>query len=259
MDDQTPSRADDGGAALEWWRQIAEERAGKVFQLRENTGLLLAAMDKQHPEWLAAQLAAGSDFLAQDARRAFLVGVQVILQNAFFAHLFVRDQMSNPQWWDRVGVRDQATMLDCLKEWNLHLRFGVVYEVATSVEEALRSIFRAGTGSVFSGKMSPAAEFESLYKHILSIANQESLEPSFKLLRLMRNCIHTNGIFAPKDSRDDSVTIESRTFEFKVGRPMDWDNDYFIFWLPGHLAIQMVQLVTSPVIAGLAHCPRWSK
>jgi hypothetical protein len=58
-----------------------------------------------------------------------------------------------------------------------------------------------------------------VYRYIIEVLDLPQYEPLCKLFRLMRNCIHNNGLFLPDDGADDVVEYDGRRVNAQLARP----------------------------------------
>ncbi len=210
-------------------------------------------LDAAFPAWQEAYEADPTDYPHHDARREFFVGLQVILANAQFTYTFMKDQLCDEAWWvEKAGEYRPAMVEQALREQALMAKFFTVHAIAVTTEETLRAIVRAGTPFTC-----PAtAEFESVVAHVLKVTALQHLGPLFKLLRLVRNTIHNNGVHRPKSGKPEKVPYAGRTFDFTVGQQLTWMGEDFMSWLPTQLNDAMKQIVRSDQVSGLGACPR---
>ena len=65
----------------------------------------------------------------------------------------------------------------------------------------------------------------------LKLTGCKTSEPLFDLIRLIRNTIHTNGIYRPHKSVDKTIVYGGRSFFFEVGKQLTWMGDELPAWL----------------------------
>lgn len=82
----------------------------------------------------------------------------------------------------------------------------------------------------------------------------EEFGPLFQLVRLVRNTLHTNGVFLPEDEQAVSVEYGGETFDFRIGEPLTWLNDQRAIRFVQELAL--CAIVRSDVVRAIGYCPR---
>lgn len=179
--------------------------------------------------------------------------MQSVLSNAQLTYTFMKDQLCDVQWWVKKAGEYQPEMAEqSLREQALMAKFFSVHGMAVTTEETLRAIVRAGLPFTC-----PATgEFASVVAHVLKVTGLQHLDPLFRLLRLVRNTIHNNGIHRPTNGKNEQVVIDGRSFEFRVGEQLTWMGEEFIPWLAIQLDNAMKQMVTSNEVQSLSACPR---
>ena len=140
-----------------------------------------------------------------------------------------------------------------MREYTVMTTFYSLHALMSVTEETLRAVVRS-PGSIFSIDAHEA--FARLTDHVLWLTHLQHLKPLFLLLRLLRNTIHTNGLFDPKDGEPASVSYAGRTFDFNVGRPLECIGESDIAWIARDLVDAIHEIVSAPSVFAIAQCPR---
>lgn len=231
-------------ADLNWWRTAADRWITPIEDAKAALRGNRERLDHEYPNWKAKLEAAPGQWWTHDARREWFVTVRVILQNAQLSLIFMRDQLSDTTWHTQmVGEFRPMAAVQVLREYSLMIKFYTVHATAATTEETLRAIIRADP-STFTTR--PLKGLGPVYEHFLAVTQLTGFAPLFKIVRLTRNTIHTNGVFSPPDAQNVQVSYGNRQFVFEVGKGLDWLG----------LNEAMIQIVTAPVVAEIPDCPR---
>lgn len=213
------------------------------------------AIDEDFPAWQARRAEYGSDYLRHESRREIFVSVVTLIENAQLSYLLLRDHLTDDVWWRQhlEGVSEDKRH-SVLHEYAIMTKWFLLHGLFSVVEETLRSIQRAAAE-----KMPVAGGFKTIAKitaAILLASNQEGYTELFRLVRLTRNTIHTNGVFLPEDEHDAYLAYKGEEFHFVVGRPIEWLNDQRAIWFIEELTRAMSEIVRSEAVKILDYCPR---
>jgi hypothetical protein len=119
------------------------------------------------------------------------------------------------------------------------------------VENTLRIILRAIDPAGCSGG---TEAFDSIYACLfrskLSNTPPEVLE-LLKLVRLVRNTIHNDGIYRHKKGLDDAVTYKGVTYTFNHGKPINFVTWDFLLLIADDIRDLLMQIVSDVVVAEL--------
>ena len=91
------------------------------------------------------------------------------------------------------------------------------------------------------------AEFKRIYEHLLKILNIENYANLLKLLRLIRNTIHNNGVYFDRRGRDECVEYDGAIYKFEVGKPVELGDVWqlFLFNLVPDILKMVIHIVNS--------------
>lgn len=74
-----------------------------------------------------------------------------------------------------------------------------------------------------------------------------------KLLRLVRNTIHNNGVYFDKRGRDDRVTYKGVTYDFEHGKPVNFVRWEWLLERLEDVRELLFRVVNDPIIFGIPH------
>jgi hypothetical protein len=124
----------------------------------------------------------------------------------------------NHEWWEEIKMKEEGRIL-FKDKYETFLNTFFLVNFFSSVEAVLRELiqkFKPGTCS--DGKSS----FESIYKMILSHLSIKKYLCVFDLMSIIRNSIHTNGIYRPSNSdKDSTIHCLGRKFDFEYNKPIN--------------------------------------
>ena len=238
------------------WKKFADTRLTPIEEIKTAIREIREGLDAEYPSWKAAYDASPADYLSHDARREYFVTLRTILQNAQLGFLYIREHLTNQDWWaEHTGEYHEGTVLQALREHALMIKFFSFHATASATEETLRAIVRADP-PVF--RLDPeAASFYSIFQRILKLSDcKRQYEDLFEIMRLTRNTIHTNGVYRPANHKNRIIDYGGRTFTFEVGKILAWMGDDFPEWLAREIARAMECVVRSPVVSQMTKCPR---
>ena len=155
---------------------------------------------------------------------------------------------------ERLGDVSDDKRNSVLHEYAIMVKWFLLHGLFIAVEETLRAIQRAAPDEFpVSGRFKSVAKVTSA---ILTACGFQDLEELFRLTRLTRNTIHTNGVFLPEDETDQGVEYGGGKFSFKFGKILEWLNDQRAVWFVEELVKAMNQIVRSSKVAQVDYCPR---
>lgn len=108
------------------------------------------------------------------------------------------------------------------KQFEVFIRYGFIFSLSSVVESAMRSILRAiDPGNKANKEFSGV--WPCLFQH-LSLSEPHVFREALKMLSAIRNCIHNNGVFFPRNEKDLEVPLpyRGRTYLFKQGQPHNY-------------------------------------
>lgn len=209
---------------------------------------------QSHPGWRAARENNPEAYWLHDARYEVFVTLVTLLENAQLATSFRETELADAGWWDaRMEEISEEKRRSCVGEFETMVRWFSVHGLAVAIEETLRAVQRADSAQF---PVSGFRSFRKIYSAVLKAVSLQEYEPLLDLIRIVRNTLHTNGIFAPDDEKDVVVEYAGRQFEFRIGRPLQWLDDSWIPWVYAECHRLMKTLVERDAVAALVNCPR---
>ncbi len=241
-------------AELIRWQTLANQRITPIENIKTRIFSIRESIDQQFPAWRVSYDTNPQDYLSHDARREYFISLRVILQNAQLGYIYIRDHLTNENWWrSQIGEFREAVVFQALREQALMLKFYSFHAIAVVTEETCRAIVRAAP-NIFGVRWQDP--FYRVYSRLLELARCRQYEELFEVMRLTRNTIHTNGVFSPNDRQNQTISYGGRSFLFEVNRTLSWMGDDFPEWLAAEMSVAMQCVVSSPIVSGISQCPR---
>lgn len=167
-----------------------------------------------HPSWTETDIRISSFAKLQNAIIATTLGLK-----------FYTDYLIDQDWWNTNSANYSP---DDKKRINLAYenfqKIGIIQVGFLAIESSIRSILRAIDKTACKNA---TAEFKSIYEHL--IRTQLSLSNDWcdllDLWREVRNTIHNNGVYFPKNGYDKTISYKGKTYQFLNGKKID-----FITW-----------------------------
>jgi hypothetical protein len=183
------------------------------------------------------------------------VAIVTLIENAQLSYLLLRDHLTSDTWWqERLEAVSADKRDSVLHEYAIMVKWFLLHALFSVIEETLRAIQRAAPKDIpVRGKYKSIAK---VTESVLAVSATEEFNPLFRLVRLVRNTVHTNGVFLPEDEQDVSVEYKGETFGFKVGASLNWLNDQRAVWFVEELATAIDAIVRSDVVSAIEYCPR---
>jgi hypothetical protein len=235
-------------------REFATIMVNKLDQLKQKVFQLKVDIDQDFPSWPARRTEFPDDYVRHEARREFFVTTVTLLENAQLSYILLRDHLTDDAWWEkRLSDVSEGKRRSALYEYAVMVKWFLLHGTFMAVEETLRAIQRAAP-DVFS-----VTGFCNVAKVTTSILNKTALQTYselFRLTRLTRNTIHTNGVFLPDNLEDQQVQCAGETFSFEYGKVVEWLNDQRAVWFIEQLVEALHQIVRSAQVSSIDYCPR---
>ena len=236
-------------------REFGKIMTARLDQVKQEVFQRKSGIDREFPGWPARRAEFPNDYLKHDARREFFVTIVTLLENAQLSYVLLRDHLTDDTWWsERLSdVRDDKRN-SVLHEYAIMVKWFLLHGLFMAVEETLRTIQRAAPEEFpVSGRFKSVAKVTSA---VLGACELQDYQELFRLTRLTRNTIHTNGVFLPEDGLDQQVVYADETFSFEVGKILDWLNDQRAVWFVEELVRAMDKIVRSSKVSRVDYCPR---
>ncbi len=235
------------------WKSAAQTNADILQGVKGRTFTNLGYITKTWPSWRKTREDARDDYLQHDARREFFVTMITILENAQLSYVFLRDQLSDDDWWaNKIETVSEEKKQSAKSEHALMIKWFALHMLAVSIEETFRSIVRAGP-QTFPRAKAMAKSATSIYPHVLKVTNLQEHKPLFDVISFIRHTLHNNGRHVGPEKVFVYRDIE---FSFEDGRELTWLTETMCWQLFELVRAAMYQLVTAPAVAEIAACPR---
>lgn len=239
---------------LNGWKRKADYWITPIEKVKNAFKTSLQKLDQDYPDWKSKYDSAPAEYLKHDARREFFTTIRIVLQNNQLGYIFIRDQLSNQNWWiHQVGQVKPMAITQAIREQALMLKFFNVHAIAMATESTFRAIVRAEP-NIFG--VTPMTGIEKLTNDLLTATSLEKYKNFFNILRLVKNTIHNNGVFYIYGGKNVHLSYNGRSFDFEIGKELSWLTEDFLVWMPAQLNDAMFELVTSSKIASIPYCPR---
>jgi len=212
------------------WVEKAEFRIEALRKAAENE---LYTIERDFPNWSK-----------DDARRCAIMRLASILFVPVVSLYTMRVHMCDPAWWELYAPGAGSTLADEGRTaFNKGIRGNLIVDLVGNLEHSFRLILN---------QLDPAnkaSKFSTIYQGLFRATNPHltnvpaDCEPTMKLLRLIRNTIHTSWTYFPDNGKDETITFKGASYQFVVGRPLD-----FISWdLVGEISESVLQIVIGVV------------
>jgi len=141
-----------------------------------------------------------------------------------------------------------------VREFEIYLRYGFSNMLFTITEETLRSVVRSIDSTACNGGTS---NFESIYTYLLKVTKKQQYLDLFNFHRLIRNTIHTNGVFRPTNNQDKSITFLDKQYNFVCGEKINFQSYELLLNLVSQYKVALVNIFEDENIISLAHVERF--
>lgn len=227
----------------------------RLDEMKRNAFGEKSAIDKDFPEWQKRRTQYGADYLKHESRREFFVSVVTLIENAQLNYLLLREHLTDEAWWQqRLQDVSNEKLRSVQKEYAIMTKWFLLHGLFSVIEETLRAIQRAAPGDIpVTGQYKSIAKITAA---VLLAANKEEHTELFRLTRLTRNTIHTNGVFLPDDGLNVSINYKGENFAFEVGKVIEWLDDQRAIWFVAELIAAMRGIIRSETIKKIDYCPR---
>jgi hypothetical protein len=199
---------------------------------------------KQYPTWESSL----------DARSAWFTGMlNECIPFALLDLWHMRDNLTYPYVWQKAfGVTlTENDWQQVIMEYDKHIRFASLHSTYATVEAIIRRVCEATDAQFYSPKKS----IGPITNHLLEILELTSFKNLYKLVRTIRNSIHNNGVYFPRDGKDCTI-VWNGDYTFRVGETveiLDWD---FLIQHWREINEAITAIVLHPKIATIPSIPR---
>jgi len=187
-----------------------------------------------------------------------MIHVAQLIDSTNLAFTFISDDLLplNNDWWGKVKTVSFSTFNDRQKSITInnftvgYLKVGFVQNLFSIIDSTFRILLRKlDPGAANFSTEDIEAVFRALCKRIT--AKPSNADELMKLLRLIRNTVHNNGVFFPKNQKDDQVIYKGVTYHFIVGKPVSFVTWEFLIERLEDVLQLLIQVIHHPNIIGI--------
>lgn len=230
---------------IEMWRAFGNAILSPVERVKDQIRSSIEKIREKWPEWEHGN----------DARWAWFTGAKKLLQTYQLGCVFIRDHLADAQWWKQRALDyDETQIPDHMKEFNVFQTYGLSNGLFTITEESLRLIVRALDQNAGNQARD---DFKNIYEYLLSCLSLNIHKDLFDLHRLIRNTIHTNGVFRPRNGQDQEIVFEGELFRFRDSQKIDFVNIELLLRMTSHYNAALMNIVSSGPVSELRRIERF--
>src|SRR5215213_7119798 len=177
----------------------------------------------------------------EDARITIFSKIIIVLDSTTLYFTLHKFHLTDPAWWKNISSTkignsivinpSEEVIPQLVDAFDQFITVSFVQLLFSSLESSLRIFLRA-LDPIACDK--GTAEFKRIYVHLLKILDIEKYANLLKLLRLIRNTIHNNGVYFDRRRRDECVEYDSAIYKFEVGKLVElgdvWQLSSSIFY-----------------------------
>ncbi len=201
-----------------------------------------------------------STFSAKDVRVAAFAHLIINCDFALHSMHFINNYFLplDNAWWDEpqqqrifnsYELYDRSIAANYYN--NAFVKYTFMHKLFGEIENTFRQLLR---------KIDPVAannateDISAVFGALCSRIGHKPSESDelLKLLRLSRNTIHNNGVFYPKNHRDDEVTYKGKTYHFTHAKPISFVNWDFLIDRMDDVRELFTAIITNSNIIGIA-------
>lgn len=212
------------------WVLKAEFRMEAIRNAAENE---LEALKRDFPHWPP-----------DDARRCAIMRLASMLFVPVVSLYTMRIHMADPAWWEQYAQGDGNDLADYGRTaFDKGIRGKLIMDLVGNSEHSFRLILNQLDPANEASKFATICQslFRATNPHLSSVP--ADWEPTIKLLRLMRNTIHTAWAYFPDNGKNATVIFKGNKYEFIVGEPLN-----FVSWdLLGEISENLFQILNAVV------------
>ena len=225
------------------WKKFADSTLSPTERVKDELRLIIAEYRRKFPSWEQNN----------DARRSWFTGAKLVLSTSQLGYIYIRDQLTDITWWKEKTI-EHNMINEHVREFEIYLRYGFSNMLFTVTEETLRSVVRSVDSTACNGGTS---SFESIYTYLLKLTKKQQYLDLFNFHRLIRNTIHTNGVFRPTNHRDKSITFMGKQYNFVCGEKIDFQSYELLLNLVSQYKVALVDIFEADIISSLPHVERF--
>ncbi|MFH1982466.1 MAG: hypothetical protein ABIL58_11525 [Pseudomonadota bacterium] len=191
---------------MQYWSQLADSRLNPSEKVKDEIRVSISNIRKEFPAWEQEN----------DVRWAWFTGAKKVLQVAQTSFIFTRDQLCFPDWWrSKTAEFNENHISGHIKEFFAIILFGTSNITFTITEELFRSlVISIDPDACNSGR----ANFSSICDYTLNQLDRKQYKRIFTFHRLIRNTIHTNGVYSPPNRQNQTIEYRGKPYLFEDGK-----------------------------------------
>jgi hypothetical protein len=212
---------------------LVEESRNSIIDIEE-------VLRKKNPKWKKDK----------DARLTLFNKYSTVLATVSINLVLLERYLSKEEWWlanSYILVSDDSKKL-FLKEYEMFNRIGLIHFIFSSVESSFRLFLSAIDKDACNRGRS---DFKNIYDHLLDRLQLAQYITLLDLWRHIRNCLHNNGLFLPKNYKDIEIEFKGLKYNFIVGKPLDFVNTTLVVELLPDIVKMSKDVVESRLINNL--------
>jgi hypothetical protein len=229
---------------IKYWNQLVDSRLKPTERVKDEIRIKISDIRKKFPSWETKN----------DARWAWFTGAKKILQVAQTSYIFIRDQLCDLDWWKSKTVEfNENQVSGHIKEFASIILYGTSNVTFTITEELFRNlVITMDPNACNSGR----ANFSSICEYIFSKLDKRQYSNIFAFHRLIRNTIHTNGVYRPTNAKDLRIQYRGKQYLFQDGKVIEFFNYELLLDLIEDYNNAVYDIVMHNAISSIDHIDR---
>lgn len=173
---------------------------------------------------------AEESFSKDDLRLKFYYAPGNTLVSLFFHMSAIDSTICKPLWWQSRFNKNGPSELDAgaIKNFESYTKFSFLVFFFSQVETNFRKII-----NIVSPQFDPKRDksFYSIYTEFFDKTGQKKFNDLFHIMRLIRNTLHTNGVYISNEGKDVKYIWKGELYKFshlKVVDFLTWDKFLYL-------------------------------
>lgn len=177
-----------------------------------------------------------------------------VIETTQLGLIFVTDCLLMPDWWEARIKHEDGTAITKenaqkrAKEYVQFLKISLSNGIYVAIERSFRLFLRTlnqkdcdnGNGT-----------FSCIYRQLFKSLKMSRWETTLEIAGNLRNTLHNNGVFFPRDHQKRTYTFLDYEIEFEPGQPIEFPSWMFLLDLISELLTMCVETLNHPKIAKL--------
>lgn len=180
----------------------------------ENFGIATVACDKTIQSLKSQQIKDG------DARLSFYYKIRTLYNMFRLNYGFYDKYLLTHKYWDDNYpdyIMSNKNMTKLCDEYDTFVRSTFITEFYSAFESSLRVIIHAIDPDYYNENK---IRFTAMAKKILDDFNLQEESELIKHFSLIRNSVHSNGLFDPINGNNQTIHYKGKNFLYEVGKPI---------------------------------------